>query len=161
MKIKKIITFILIIAWIILVFYFSNQNREKSSEVSGKVTEITAKTLNIQIEKQEQKSKLENKIRKLTHYGLYTIGGILILTHINLYNISLKKKILLTQIIGIVYALIDEFHQTLVEGRSAEFRDVLIDYSGILTGIIIVILIKKLILKIHKNKFNVEKKEGI
>ena len=142
MKNKKIITFILIIAWMILLFCFSNQNREQSSEVSEKVTEITSRTLNIQIEKQGQ--KLETKIRKLTHCGLYTIGGILILTHINLYDISLKKKILLTQIIGTSYAIFDEYHQTFVMGRSGEILDVLIDLLGVLTGLLIVILLLKI-----------------
>ena len=40
-------------------------------------------------------------------------------------------------ICGIIYACFDEFHQYFVTGRSAQFRDVLIDTSGVIISIVI------------------------
>ena len=99
MKTKKILTIILIIIWMITVFCLSNQKKEDSSKLSGEVTEVVIKTLDLDVKTKEQEDGLENVIRKLTHYGLYTIGGVLILSHINLYRISIKKKILISQAI--------------------------------------------------------------
>ena len=99
MKTKKILTIILIVIWMITVFCLSNQKKEESSKLSGNVTEVVIKTLDIDVKTKEQEDNIENVIRKLTHYVLYTIGGVLILSHINLYKISIKKKILITQVI--------------------------------------------------------------
>ena len=53
------------------------------------------------------------------------------------------------------YAITDEFHQYFIPGRSAEIRDVLIDSSGALTGILFVIIVLAII-KIIKKKIKKE-----
>ena len=63
------------------------------------------------------------------------------------YKISINKKIIISLILGFVYACSDEIHQTFVAGRSGEARDVLIDTSGVFIGI----LISTLLYKIYKN----------
>ena len=83
----------------ITVFCLSNQKKEESSKLSGEVTEVVIKTLDLDVKTKEQESTIESVIRKLTHYGLYTIGGVLILLHLNQYEISIKKKILISQTI--------------------------------------------------------------
>ena len=98
MKTKKIITIILVIIWMVVVFYLSNQVSNDSSELSTKVTEIIFKIFNIEEIEPEQKLIAQGIIRKLAHYTLYTIGGILILLHINLYEIKLNKKIIISWI---------------------------------------------------------------
>lgn len=40
-------------------------------------------------------------------------------------------------IIGYLYALSDEFHQSFVAGRTSRFRDTLIDLLGILIGLFV------------------------
>jgi VanZ family protein len=44
-----------------------------------------------------------------------------------------------------MYAITDEVHQIYVPGRSGGRKDILIDSLGILTGIGVVLLIKKII----------------
>ena len=44
---------------------------------------------------------------------------------------------------GVVYAILDEFHQSFISGRSAQIRDVCIDTCGVITGEIISCFVKK------------------
>ena len=144
MKIKKIITIVLIIAWMTLVFYLSNQISDESSKLSGEITQAILNFFNILEGKTlEQQSAIETIIRKLAHYSIYTIGGILIISHVNLYKISANKKVIVSQIIGTAYAMTDEIHQLFISGRSGEIRDVCIDSLGVITGIVIILIILK------------------
>ena len=146
MKIKKIITLILIILWMILIFYLSNQIANESSKLSGGLTRKILEVLHILDGKTiEEQAIIETIIRKLAHFTLYAIGGILILLHINLYKISDKNKVIISCSIGTAYAITDELHQLFVPGRSGEIRDVFIDSFGIIIGIIIIRLLLKMI----------------
>lgn len=142
MKTKKIITIILIIAWMTLVFYFSNQVSDESSKLSGGITRAILNFFNILEGKTlEQQSAIETIIRKLAHYSIYALGGILILLHVNLYKIKTNKKVIISWLIGTAYAITDEIHQLFISGRSGEIRDVCIDSLGVITGIIIFLII--------------------
>lgn len=151
MKNRKTITIILIISWMIIVFLFSDQPSIESSSTSGKVIEIIIKTLNINIS-DENIQELQLPIRKLAHFTIYAIGGILILLHIDLYKMSEKKKLIISGLIGIAYAVTDEVHQLFVIGRSGEIRDVCIDSLGIVTGLIILLYIDKIMKRKKKTK---------
>lgn len=59
------------------------------------------------------------------------------------------KKYKSTIIIGYLYALSDEFHQSFVVGRTSRFRDTLIDLLGILIGLFILKQITRI--KFFKN----------
>ena len=96
---KKTITIILIIIWMITVFMFSHQPSEESSNLSEGFTTKILKILNLYPESQDQLDKIETVIRKLAHYTIYLIGGILIYTHINLYSIKTGNKIAISQAI--------------------------------------------------------------
>lgn len=145
-KTKKIITIILIIAWMTLVFYFSNQVSDESSKLSGGITRAILNFFNILESKTlQQQSEIETIIRKLAHYSIYALGGILILLHVNLYRINKKQKVIISWLIGTAYAITDEVHQYFIPGRSCEIRDVCIDSLGVITGIIILMLILRMI----------------
>ncbi len=142
MKIKKTITIILIIAWMTLVFYFSNQIADDSSKLSGGITRAILNFFHVLEGKTlEQQSQIETVVRKLAHFSIYTLGGILILLHLNLYKIKQNKKVIIAWLIGTTYAITDEIHQLFVPGRSGEIRDVCIDSLGVITGIIILLII--------------------
>ena len=152
---KKIITIILVIVWMILVFYLSNQISTDSAKLSGSFTEIILKICNVtDINAPEQILLIENVIRKIAHFLLYTLGGMLIFLFINLYKIKPNNKVLISWLIGTFYAITDEIHQLFVIGRSGEIRDICIDSLGVITGIIILLLVLKVIEKITKNNKN-------
>ena len=148
-KSKKIIYLILLMAWMIAVFIFSNENGSQSQETSRSVTKaiVHILTYNQNITEAEEIILIENTdfiIRKLAHFSIYAIGGILIYNYINTYNLSVKRKFIISVLIGIIYAIFDEFHQYFVADRSAQIFDVFIDSSGVTIGVIFIYLINKI-----------------
>lgn len=136
---KKIVLIILLIIWMIIVFWFSNQKGETSGNTSGKFIKTILKIFVKDISK-EQVQKLQLPIRKLAHFTIYAIGGVLAIMLMNQYNIQLIQTIIYSQVIISAYAILDEFHQSFVPGRTASIWDVLIDSAGALTAILIIVL---------------------
>ena len=99
--------------------------------------------------KEEKEEVIENcqfVVRKLAHFSIYAILGINILGFFNTYkNFKFKSQIEITLFSGFLYAVSDEFHQMFSGGRTASPKDVCIDTLGVLFGIGIFLLIKKLI----------------
>lgn len=144
--IKRIIYLILVILWMLTVFFFSEQNGDESSKVSNETTKVI-----IQFSNKSSDSLVEKVnpyIRKLAHYSLYTVGGILIYLFFKTFKIYQGKQVLYSFVFGILYACSDEIHQIFVPHRSAMIRDVIIDSLGVLTGIIILMIINR-----FKNKY--------
>lgn len=146
---KKILYGFIVILWMILIFTFSHQQAKDSSNTSGNTIRTIINIFpNIRSleenEKEQIVSNLQPIVRKLAHFSIYTLGGILIYNFINTYDIENKRKMIYSFIIGGVYAITDEFHQLFIPGRSCEFRDVCIDSSGVLLGICIIFILIKL-----------------
>lgn len=157
MNIRKILSTILVILWMLTIFYFSHQQGTGSSSTSKKVSMVIVNIIDIKNEMlEEQKEEIvriiEPIIRKIAHYTLYMLGGILIINSINAYINEDRKMVIYSSIIGVIYAISDELHQLLVNGRSGKVQDVIIDSIGIFTGIAIYLLIKKIIESIVDGK---------
>lgn len=147
LNIIRVILIILLLGTFYIIFKFSSHNSQESSGISKKVSEsiveITNKDKPIQ-EKNKIVKFLEPRIRKLAHFSIYTVVGFLLMSLCFTYKISINKKIIISLILGFIYACSDELHQTFVAGRSGEARDVLIDSSGVFVGILISISCYKL-----------------
>ena len=119
MKVKKIIYAILIAIWMITVFMLSNESSDESSGTSGNtiraIINLIPSIRNMEVNEKEAIVKsLQPIVRKLAHFTIYTIGGILAFANINQYNIEMKKKIIFSIAFGFVYAITDETHQMLI-----------------------------------------------
>lgn len=128
-----------------LIFFFSHQPATDSDKTSNGVIDKIIHTVEIIRNHKfndEQLELISNylifPIRKLAHFTLYFILGILFYNVINLYNIDNKKILIISILFCIIYACSDEIHQLFVSGRSGELRDVLIDSCGSVLGIIII-----------------------
>ena len=135
---KKTILIILLVIWMLTVYCFSNQKGEISGNTSGKVIKAILNIFTKDIS-DEQVQKLQLPIRKLAHFTIYAIGGVLAIILLNQYNIPLIQKIIYSQLIISIYAVLDEFHQSFIPERTASFFDVLIDSAGALTAIVLVV----------------------
>lgn len=97
-------------------------------------------------------------VRKTAHFTEYAILGALF--YLNLMQHSKPnqpyKKILLPIIFSFPYACTDEIHQIFVPGRSAQFRDVLIDTLGASFGCLLIHTLLILFIKL-KSKSNSNK----
>ena len=146
-KYIKIFNVVLILIWMVVVFSFSGQVGTESSGTSRKVTEFIVQRISDK-SIEENEDIIENcdkVIRKLAHYTIYTVGGILIFNYAYTTNKSQKEKILYSVIFGAGYAITDEIHQYFVPGRSARIFDVGIDTLGVITGVFICLVIIKII----------------
>lgn len=148
-RLKKRMYLFLIFIWMISVFAFSGQGGTESSGTSRKVTEFIVQLVSDKSieENEELIANLDKIIRKLAHYTIYTIGGILIYNYANTTDKSKKEKILYSIAFGAGYAITDELHQFFVPGRSARIFDVGIDTLGVITGVLLYLVIITIIQK--------------
>lgn len=149
-KFLRIFLVILIIIWACLVFGLSNQDGDDSSGLSRKVVEFFTND-------EEVIEKVEPYVRKLAHFSEYGLGGVLFISLFSTYDYTDRKKITISVLLGIWYAMTDEFHQLLVSGRHASFFDVYIDSLGFATGVCCMLILIKLV-DIIKNRKTVKNK---
>ncbi len=155
-NILRMIFLILILATFSIIFCFSSQDGNKSKSVSKQVmrtiVEVNPKTNKLnETEKEDVVEKSQPVIRKLAHFTIYMLTGILIMGFLSTYDFHWKKKLTITLILGILYAISDEIHQLFTGGgRTARIFDVFIDFLGVFIGACFVLVILKLIKKIYK-----------
>lgn len=137
-NIKRIIYLILVIIWMIVVFSFSNQNGTKSQGssdiITNKIVEISDDYFALDIKSSED--TISFVVRKLAHFSIYFLGGILIYNFINTFSINKKYIIIFSIVLGVVYACTDELHQLFIDGRSAQMMDVFIDSCGVVLAVV-------------------------
>ena len=157
MNIKKIVSIIAVLIWMSIIFGFSNQQGEGSGNTSKKISKVIVQMIDIQHRYSEQeKDKLieivEPILRKVAHLTIYAIGGIVIANCVWQFCDKEKMTIEISTGVGVMYAISDEIHQLMVDGRSGNVRDVIIDSIGILIGIMVFLLIKGVFRKNVKKK---------
>lgn len=148
-KIRKIFRFILVILWMVVVFCFSAQGGEKSSITSNTATKqiinVLPSTKHLaEPQKTAVVAKVNPVLRKIAHYTMYILGGILIFGWLRTYAIALRTNAMYTTILGMLYATSDEIHQLFSGGRSAQLSDVCLDTLGVITGLLLYIAMIKL-----------------
>ena len=155
-KIIRIVFGVFVILWCVLIFSFSAQPAEVSSETSGHFSRWLAGIFvkgftNLDgTAQQEMIENMQFAIRKSAHFCIYLVLGFLV--SIFLFDFKLKKRYIFCQLFCSLYAISDEIHQLFVSGRSGQVRDVLIDSCGAFLGINIAIFICFIIKKIFKPK---------
>ena len=135
-----------LIAIFVTIFGFSNQNSETSSGLSQKVTNFVVEMIPSikdmpEPEKENVVDRIESIIRKIAHYSIYTLVGILLMSLMITYKLKELDRIAVSLIIGVIYASTDEIHQAFVPGRGPLVTDVILDSIGVLTGIFIAMLV--------------------
>ena len=142
---KKIILWILIILWMIIIFLFSSQNSEDSSKLSrGFLRNFILWFLPENIN-EDTVDFLEHMLRKCAHMAEYAVLGVLIYIQLRLYHAfeAEWKKIWSAVFLVMLYAATDEFHQLFVGGRSGQISDIFIDTCGGMAGAFVIYLIYK------------------
>ena len=163
-KILRAILIILLLGIFYIIFGFSGQEGEKSGSISRQITEAVTKNIKqIQTLEETQKEitlkKIEHIIRKLAHFSLYTVVGILMMSLMSTYNIEQIKRYGISLGVGMIYAISDEIHQSFIPDRTPAVGDVFIDTCGVIFGIILVRVVMLIILKVkNTNKNQAESK---
>lgn len=124
----RIILIIMLFATFGIIFGFSNQNAEKSSSISRKITiAITKNIKSIQEKPEKEKasiiSRIEKVVRKLAHFSIYTVVGILLMFLFETFSMEEINRFSISLIIGVIYASSDEIHQCFTpRKRSTNYR---------------------------------------
>jgi Predicted integral membrane protein len=155
------------------IFLFSSQKSEASSETSGGILNFALKFIQplisdlSDIEQFNITETIHIIIRKIAHATIYMILAALFSnalyvtalmrkTASSLRGLFDERKVFLNSLtaflLTVLYAASDEIHQTFVDGRSGELRDVLIDSSGALVGVFLYLLIIRAFVKRSKKR---------
>ena len=155
---KIIINTIYVILWCVTVFTLSAEIADNSSNTSGNTIKFMIKLINRNISNDELQvvvNFLQPVVRKTAHFTLFAVGGILIYNMLDLFishNKPISIKVVgISWLTGTCYAITDEVHQLFVPGRSCELRDMLIDSTGVLVGIVLFMIVIKMCNECNKN----------
>jgi len=110
----------------------SSQPAVESSSSSSKIVNVILSTLKLDESKEEVLTMIVRKGAHFTEY--FILGGLVTITYGAFNNKKNNSFILLS---CVLVALSDEFLQSFIVGRSSEVRDVLIDFSGVVTFFIV------------------------
>jgi len=135
--------YILVLLWMAVIFILSNEPAVVSSGRSAAIVSTLSGSFHVGI----SQVVLTFLVRKSAHITAYFILGILIFNVLRNYKIRCVLMIAIALGLAFCYAVSDELHQLFVVGRSCELRDVMIDTTASLTGILMAILIRQILAK--------------
>lgn len=149
---KKVIVryfcFAAAVAVMIFVFIMSAKTATESSNISHsftrKILEFFLKKFDLLTDARQEEIivGLQFVVRKSAHAFIYTVLGALFAGgFLTIDKIKKSLRFFVPFLCSALYAVSDEIHQLFVQGRSGEFRDVLIDSTGAAVGIMLVLLI--------------------
>ena len=163
---KLIFLIVLTLLWMCLIFWFSAQNADVSSDLSGG---LLHKLLSVIVPHWKTRTEAEQLaimeglhtiFRKCGHFSEYTVLGMLLTATARQRQNCIsdsrqaitKEVIILPALCALLYACSDEFHQRFVPGRSCELRDVCIDFCGGCLGILLSVLAIRIAAKIRRKR---------
>lgn len=135
---KRLVGYISVGLWMVVIFLFSNQDSTISKRQSGTIVDFI-ESLGSSL----GEDVLTFLTRKAAHIFVYFVLGILVYNLLHTYGMTAKKTIVLSVLIAFGYASFDEIHQLFIPGRSGEFRDVLIDTTAASVGVVLYALIDR------------------
>lgn len=131
-----IVSWLMVFIWMGVIFHFSSQVSTTSNNLSLGVTEIVVKAIHKVAPKLRlDVDTLNHMIRKNAHFFNYLILGLFVMNAFR-HHKEVKASIVLALILCALYAVSDEVHQIFVPGRGPQVKDVLIDTSGAMIGIL-------------------------
>lgn len=130
----RVLILILTILNILFIFTNSLMNSTTSSNSSTGIREMVnniLKKLHIPF------SFTEHFVRKAAHFTEFLTLGILMTLCIYLCN---RQNIFIPLFAGLLTAVTDEFIQLFADGRAGQVADVVLDFSGFVTGVFFITL---------------------
>ncbi len=141
-KFAAILSWILVVIWMAVIFYFSSQPAPVSNDLSQNVTKVIVKGVSniydIEVNcAYEYVHNLNHIVRKLGHFTEYFVLALLVMNAFRQSGVEKFKLCIYSLFLCVLYAISDEFHQLFVPGRAGQVKDVFIDSLGAILGIFI------------------------
>lgn len=139
----QIAAWIPVILWMMLIFFLSAQSGMESDGLSTNVTKVILAFVDRLVPVfgsgtgVDYLSYLNHFVRKLTHFLLYLVLGVLSARALRKNGMIGWKPLVLSALFCALYAMTDEMHQIFVPGRSCQAGDVFIDSMGGLVGVVL------------------------
>lgn len=144
-KLLKPLSFLPAFLMMYMIYSFSAANGVASSDISFKVSEkivVTVdKVMNLDLNGEQinyYKQRIHYPVRKAAHMTEYALLAIAIAFPLYVYGVRGIGLLILTGTVCVSYAILDEYHQSFVAGRTASAKDVAIDSIGVICGVIFV-----------------------
>lgn len=141
----KPLSFLPAILMMYMIFQFSAQTGEVSGQlsydISYKIVEIKDELLGTEKSYDDLAAEADSihyYVRKAAHMTVYFLLAIAVSFPLYVYRIRGIWLMLLAGIICVVFAGLDEYHQSFVAGRGPSLKDVGIDSIGAFVGILLV-----------------------
>ena len=159
----KPLSFLPAILLMYMIFSFSSQTGDVSSDLSLRASAKIVRTADYVFDAgleewqiQEYAEKINFITRKLAHMTEYFALAIAVSFPLYVYGMHGFLLMLVAGFLCVAFACGDEYHQSFVSGRSPAMRDVCIDSFGVFWGIILVRIIgwtgRKTIFRPRKKK---------
>lgn len=139
----KPLSFLPALCMLYLIFYMSSQEGAASSTMSYEVSKVIVLAYNKIFSKgysndilNELIHQIHPLIRKTAHFTEFFALAVTVAFPLYVYKIRGIFLIILGELFCIGVAFLDEYSQSFVFGRSPSYRDVMIDSTGALCGII-------------------------
>ena len=149
----RILLTVLTLAVMGMIFFISTETAEQSDETSGYFTRQVIDVLYPDYAKYEKKQQqslydsIQTVIRKMAHYTEFAILGFLMRLCLESWFGKRKWQTPVSWGLSTLYASTDEMHQILIDGRSGQWTDILLDSAGVLSGVLIAVLVLFLVRK--------------
>ena len=141
---KKHYLLVIVLFWMILIYYFSQQTVYESIRVSSVPTMVLTGILDFLFPNSIFEEKyIHHIVRKFAHFTIYFILGVLVSYLLNIGKRKGQKIIFIAVLCCLLFAISDETLQLFIYGRGAQASDVLIDILGASLGILYVYLSRK------------------
>lgn len=124
------------------IFFNSFQSSEESNSNSQKVQEVVEPVVQAVVGK-EARVNMSSFVRKSAHIVEFALLGAFCAAFVAIFKSLYKKNVLGYFLFYVLFsAVIDEYIQSFND-RTSQVEDVLIDFSGALMGILVILLIVK------------------
>ena len=143
----RTVTTMMTVTVMALIFFLSTENAYESDERSGFFSRIIISIFHPDYERMSPEEQhelyldVQHVVRKCAHFAEYLILGFLIrLCLESWFGNRMKRPYLLAAgafAAGTAYACTDEAHQLMIDGRSGQWRDVLVDGGGVTAGAVL------------------------
>lgn len=141
----KPLSFLPAIFMMCLIFSFSAQDGMQSAQlsrkISHKIVSVADEMLDKEWDEQQMAAQVERihyYVRKMAHVLEYFVLAVTVAFPLYVYRIRGIGLVFVAGVFCVGFAGLDEYHQSFVAGRGPSVRDVAIDSTGILPGILLV-----------------------
>lgn len=156
---RRVLYFLPSIFLLSTIFSFSAQTGTSSSLMSEKITSYIVNTYDSLFHLECSTSELLTYydllhllVRKTAHVSEYFLLCLSLLFPFSTILKKKRSKLLTSGLLSVLFASLDEFHQTFISGRMGTMRDVFIDSIGIILAIIVYSVCSSMIKRKKENK---------